>query len=102
MILSSKYYSPPLTVWTLILLTFWLFLLPAVLRAQQEDFDQYTLRIGAFWFYSNLWGTFQGSTDRVPINLKQDLNFNTYSTFAGKLDWKFTRKDDLYVAIIPI
>jgi len=29
------------------------------------------------------------------------LNFNTYSTALGKLDWKFTRKNHLYVMGIP-
>jgi hypothetical protein len=76
--------------------------LPLALRAQQyEDFDEYKLRLDAFWFYSNPSGTIQGQGDTVPIDLVKDLNFNTYSTFTGKVDWKFTRKNHFYVTISP-
>jgi hypothetical protein len=67
----------------------------------QEDFDEYKLRLDTFWFYSNPSGTIQGQGDTVPIDLVKDLNFNTYSTFSGKVDWKFTRKNHFYVAISP-
>jgi len=67
----------------------------------QEDFDEYKLRLDTYWFYSNPSGTIQGQGDTVPIDLVKDLNFNTYSTFSGKVDWKFTRKNHFYVAISP-
>ena len=34
--------------------------------------------------------------------MQKDLGFNSYSTFSGKVDWKFTRKNHLYVTIIPL
>jgi len=74
---------------------------PATLRAQSEDFDDYKIRLETFWFYSNPSGTIQGQGDTVAIDLVKDLNFNTYSTFAGKVDWKFTRKNHFYVAFSP-
>lgn len=74
---------------------------PAALRAQ-EDFDQYRLRLDTFWFYSNPTGTIHGQGDTVPIDLVKDLNFNTYSTFSGKADWKFTRKNHFYVVLTPL
>ena len=78
--------------------------LPAALRAQQnDDFDDYKVRIDAFWFYSNPSGNIQGSVsgDSASVDLQKDLGFNTYSTFAGKIDWKFTRKNHFYVAASP-
>lgn len=69
---------------------------PIALRAQQEDFDEYKIRIDTFWFYSNPSGNVQGSADSGSVDLQKDLGFNTYSTFAGKIDWKFTRKNHLY------
>jgi hypothetical protein len=78
------------------------FTFSAFLRAQQhEDFDEYKVRIDTFWFYSNPSGSIQGMGDTAPIDLVKDLNFNSYSTFSGKVDWKFTRKNHLYVAVSP-
>ena len=47
--------------------------------------------------YSTPSGTLQGSADSGTVDLTKDLNFNSYSTFFGKLDWKFTHKNHLYV-----
>lgn len=61
-----------------------------------NDFDSYKLRFDGFWFYSNPTGDIQGSTENGSINLQKDLGFDSYSTFTGKVDWKFTRKNHLY------
>jgi len=82
-----------------------LFLIPLLwvgtvssLHAQADaDFDQYKVRIDGFWFYSNPTGTLQDATSGNIINLHKDFAFGSYSTFAGKLDWKFTRKNHLYL-----
>lgn len=72
------------------------------LRAQSDtDFDEYKVRISGFWFYSNPSGTIQDATTGDIINLHKDIGFNSYSTFSGKLDWKFTRKNHLYLAGAP-
>ena len=73
---------------------FLLFLcLPAVHAQKHEDFDQYRLRLQGGWFYSTPSGTIQGQGDTVPVDFQKDLGFNSYSTFIGGLDWKFTRKN---------
>jgi hypothetical protein len=66
-----------------------------------EELDVYRLRVDAFWFYSNPSGHIQGSgeTDRIDVN--SDLGFNSYSTFSGFVDWKFTHKNHLTVAVSP-
>lgn len=62
-----------------------------------DDFDSYKLRVYGFWFYSNPTGDFQGSTESGTIDLQKDIAFSSYSTFTGKVDWKFTRKNHLYL-----
>jgi len=64
--------------------------------AEHEDFDSYKIRISGNWFYSNPTGTIQGSADNGTVDVQKDLGFNSYSTFGGKADWKFTRKNHLY------
>ena len=43
------------------------------------------------------YGTLQDATTGGIINLRKDLAFSSYSTFSGKLDWKFTRKNHVYL-----
>lgn len=70
------------------------------LKAQSDDeFDSYKLKLEGFWVYAIPSGSLQSSvsTGMSPIDLQKDLGFNNYSTFAGKLDWKFTHKNHLYI-----
>jgi len=72
------------------------------LRAQSDtDFDEYKVRISGFWFYSNPSGTIEDATTGDIINLHKDIGFNSYSTFSGNLDWKFTRKNHIYPVGTP-
>jgi hypothetical protein len=71
---------------------------------EHEDFDNYKLRIDAGWYYSSPSGYIQasGSGPNVgTIDLQKDLGLPNYSTFAGKVDWKFTRKNHLFLQAIP-
>jgi hypothetical protein len=85
----------------------WLAMLLAILvitpflHAQDEDFDQYKIRISGFWFYSNPSVTMEGEGHNGFVDFNRDFGFNTYSTFAGKFDWKFTRKNHFYVTASP-
>jgi hypothetical protein len=74
---------------------------PTAVRAQEES-DQYKIRFDAGWFYSTPSGTIRAEGDTYPIDLDKDLNFGTYSTFAGKVDWKFTHKNHFYEVIVPL
>ena len=71
--------------------------------AEKEDFDNYHLRIDTAWYYSDPSGNIHGTatTDTGPVDLQKDLGFTSYSTFSGKADWKFTRKNHLYVSVTP-
>jgi hypothetical protein len=73
------------------------------LKAQQsEEFDDYKIKIDAAWFYSNPTGYIKAEGDSAPVYFGKDLNFSSYSTFTGKVDWKFTHKNHFYVVFIPL
>ena len=74
---------------------------PRLHAAGDDDFDSYTIKIDADWFYSDPSGTLQSSIGGQQIDLKKDMGFGSYSTFAGKIDWKFTRKNHLYFVVTP-
>jgi len=74
---------------------------PLLAADDNEDFDTYKLRVDTYWFYSNPSGNFQGSGSSDQININTDLGFNSYSTFDGFVDWKFTRKNHLTFAVSP-
>jgi hypothetical protein len=83
------------------------FLIAPATRAQAKgeavtDYDQYKLRIDGAWYYVNPSGNIHGSNDTGSIDLSKDLGFPSYSTFEGKVDWKFTRKNHIYVIIAPL
>ncbi len=61
-----------------------------------EDWDAYKLRFDLYWFYSQPSGTFFGAGNNGSFDLSKDIGFNSYSTFSGKVDWKFTHKNHLY------
>jgi hypothetical protein len=66
-------------------------------RDDHEDYDAYKLRFGLFWFYSQPSGTFTSQDRSGFFDLQKDVGFNSYNTFFGSVDWKFTRKNHLYL-----
>jgi hypothetical protein len=88
----------PTFPWRLLPLLFLSGVVIPSLRAQTDsDFDSYKVRIYGFWFYSNPTGSFQDATSGDIINLHKDFGFSSYSTFSGKMDWKFSHKNHLYL-----
>jgi hypothetical protein len=98
-----------LELWHRYLLTFSIGLFLAAIavvptvRAADYDLDEYKVRITGMWFFTAPTGTVQasGSDPLGGFNLTKDFGFNSYSTFTGKVDWKFTRKNHLYLAASP-
>lgn len=77
--------------------------MPVCLRAQdQEDLDAHTLRFDGFWFYSKPTGSLHGTGSQGLVDVQRDLHFNSYSTGSGRVEWKFTRKNHLYFAVLPL
>jgi len=68
---------------------------PLLRAADDDELDSYRLRVDGFWFYSNPSGNIQGSGESGRIDVNDDLGFNSYSTFSGFVDWRFTRKNHL-------
>lgn len=70
---------------------------PSLFAQDDTEYDNYKVRISTFWFYSNPSGSITASDKSDTINLQKDLGFNGYGTFTGKLDWRLTRKNHLYL-----
>jgi len=65
---------------------------------EHEDWDAYKFRFGLSWFYSQPSGRFTSENRTGFFDLQADVGFNSYSTFYGKMDWKFTRKNHFFLA----
>lgn len=63
---------------------------------EEKEYDSYKLRFDLFWFYSLPSGQFTSKAFSGFVDLQKDIGFNSYSTFYGKVDWRFTRKNHLY------
>jgi hypothetical protein len=72
------------------------------LQAEDDDFDSYKIKIIGYWFHSEPSGTLEGANAPGTIDITKDLGFHSYSTFTGKVDWKFTRKNHLYFVGSPV
>jgi hypothetical protein len=92
-----------LTVSLLCLVFFGLIAAVPQLRAADnaDDYDSYKLRLDAFWFYAQPTGTFSGTRANGSFDLQADVAFQSYSTFTGRVDWKFTRKNHLFFSATP-
>ena len=77
--------------------------LPALAFGQNEegDIEQYKVRVSGFWFYFSPIVSLQAANHGGTLDFNHDFAFNTYSTFLGKADWKFTRKNHLYLSAAP-
>ena len=70
-------------------------------QENNSDPEGYKLRIdGQFW-YANPTATVSGSSAQAPISFDKTFGFNNYSTFVANVDWHFTKRQHLYVAISP-
>ena len=70
---------------------------PAAWAADEdEEYDSYKIRLDGFWFYSKPTGHFSSKGNLGLLDLEKDVGFNSYSTGAAKIDWKFTHKNHLY------
>jgi hypothetical protein len=87
------------------IVSLWLALVPKYAAGQkdadQNDFDAYTIRFDGFWFYAHPTGNFMGANNSGTFDLNKDIGFQTYSTFSGRVDWKFTRKNHLFFEVTP-
>ncbi len=66
-----------------------------------DDYDAYKIKFTAFWFYTQPTGSFTGTGGNGNFNFQRDVSFQSYSTFSGGVDWKFTRKNHLLFTVTP-
>jgi hypothetical protein len=74
-------------------------LVPQKAFAQDEDLDDYKVRISGIWFHSTPTVTMEAAGRNGLVDFNRDFGFNDYSTFGAKFDWKFTRKNHLYFVV---
>jgi hypothetical protein len=73
-----------------------------VRASEDEDRDNYKWRVEGNWWFSQPSGYFglRGSNNYIDVN--KDFGFGSYSTFSGKVDYRFRRKHHLLFNITPI
>ena len=83
-----------------LLLTF--VVIPQIASTQDDEgIEDYKVRITALWFRSSPTITMEAAGHNGLVNFNRDFNFNDYSTFSGKIDWKFTHKNHLFFVATP-
>ena len=75
---------------------------PYLCGQEQNDLDAHTFRIEGFWFYSKPSGSFHGTGSQGRFELQKDAHFDSYHTGSGRVEWKFTRKNHLYLGFLPV
>jgi hypothetical protein len=91
-----------LPVRSLLVLSAILAVAPLAHAADDDDFNAYKIQLDALWFYTYPTGTMHGEGQNGYVDFTKDFGFSSYSTFAGKLDWKFTRKNHLLLSGSPL
>lgn len=82
-------------------LLFGLSIAPPIVSAQERDPDEFNVRVSGYWFRSSPSVTVGASGRNGFVDFNRDFGFSDYSTFLGKIDWKFTRKNHLYLVGAP-
>jgi hypothetical protein len=75
--------------------------LAAPLQAQ-EDLDNYKFRIDANWWFSQPGGYFGTNGTNNYFDVHRDFGFGSYSTFTGKIDWRFKHKHHFLLNVTPV
>jgi hypothetical protein len=70
--------------------------------SDSRDVDNYKWRVDGSWWFSHPSGTFGVSGSDNYLNLNQDFGFDSYSTFTGKIDYRFRRKHHLLFSFSPV
>ena len=67
-----------------------------------KDLDAYKIRITGSWWLANPSGSFHSSGNQGSFDLQRDFGFSNYSTFSGKIDYRFARKHHLTFGVSPL
>lgn len=66
------------------------------------DKDNYRFRVEGDWWSIHPRGQFGASGTNNYINFNEDFHFGDYSTFTGKIDWRFRRKHHIVFIASPV
>jgi hypothetical protein len=75
---------------------------PLARAVEGEDLDIYKFRTTAVWWFSRPTGSFKGKANSGTFDLSRDFGFGDYSTFPGRVDWRFKRKHHLLFGISAV
>jgi hypothetical protein len=73
----------------------------AFAQRTENEFEQYSVRVTAFWLHSSPTVSIRAAGNNGSISFNRDFGFSEYSTILGRLDWRFTRKNHLFFSAIP-
>ncbi|MGA8740770.1 MAG: hypothetical protein WB561_06250 [Terracidiphilus sp.] len=67
-----------------------------------NDKDNYRWRLEGDWWFIHPQGDFGARSSNNYINFNEDFHFGDYSTFTGKIDWRFHRKHHFLLTASPV
>jgi hypothetical protein len=67
-----------------------------------DDLDNYKFRIDANWWFSQPSGYYGKNNTNNYFDIHRDFGFGSYSTFTGKIDWRFKRKHHFLLNVSPV
>jgi hypothetical protein len=86
-----------------VLLIVLIFLVAVVATAQdQRDLDNYRWRVEGDWWLAHPSGYFGTNGSDNYFNVDRDFGFSNYSSFTGRVDWRFRRKHHFLFGISPV
>lgn len=85
---------------TLLVMVIWIDAI-ALAQTGEGEADQYSVRVTGFWLHSSPTVRLEAAGHNGFIQFDRDFGFSDYSTFLGKIDWRFTRKNHLTFSAAP-
>jgi hypothetical protein len=87
---------------TLVIMLFILAMASQVRAQDSKDLDNYRFRVEGNWWFSSPSGYFGARSNNSYFDINRDFGFGSYSTFSGKIDWRFGRKHHLLFTVAPV
>ena len=69
--------------------------------ASDNDLDNYRWRVEGNWWFAHPSGQFGVRNGNNYFDINRDFGFGDYSTFTGKVDWRFGHKHHFLLNVTP-
>jgi hypothetical protein len=66
-----------------------------------DDLDNYRWRVEGNWWFAHPSGHFGLQSGNNYFDINRDFGFGNYSTFTGKVDWRFGHKHHFLLNVTP-